>query len=112
MVQDKIPVQDTPVREQFFPQMDTEPEMGAAAAAVYDTSPSLLRNPPPIPAETAHQSAPDMTQLFAMLAGMNAKMDTNAKEIKEELKEEIKNNTEKKVYFFFKVKNKTLILEF
>ena len=92
MVQE-TPVQDIPIpmQEQFFPQMDPKPEMGVAAAAVYDTSPSLLRNPPPIPAETAHQSAPDMTQLFAMLAGMNAKMDTNAKEIKEELKEEIKN---------------------
>ena len=47
MVQDKIPVQDTPeqdinVQEQFLPQTDPEPEMGAAAAAEYDTSPSLL----------------------------------------------------------------------
>ena len=43
MVQDKIPVQDTPeqdiiVQEQFLPQLNPEPEMGAAAAAVYDTS--------------------------------------------------------------------------
>ena len=40
--------------EQFIPpQTDPEPEMGAAAveAAVYDTSPSLLQNPSPIPAE-------------------------------------------------------------
>ena len=56
--------------EQFFPpQMDPEPEMGAAAAeaAVYDTSPSLLRNPPPIPAETAQPSAPDVSQRVTIL---------------------------------------------
>ena len=49
MAQEKIPEQDIVVeeQEQFPPQMDPEPEMGAAAAeaAVYDTSPSLLRNP-------------------------------------------------------------------
>ena len=58
--------------------MDPKPEMGAAAAeaAVSDTSPPLPhQNPPPIPAETAHPSAPDMAQLFAMLAGINNKMD-------------------------------------
>ena len=63
------------VQEQFLPQMNPEHEMGAAAAVAYDTSPSLLRNPPPIPAETAHPSAPDMAQLFAMLAEINNKMD-------------------------------------
>ena len=58
--------------EQFFPpQTDPEPEM----AAVYDTSPSLLRNPPPIPAGTAHPRAPGVAQLFAMLAEMNNKLD-------------------------------------
>ena len=69
MAQD-TPVQDIPIPEQdeSLPQTNSEPEMGAAAAAKYDTSPPLLRNPPPIPAETAHQSAPDMAQLFAMLA--------------------------------------------
>ena len=51
--------------------MDPKP----TAAAEYDTSPSLLRNPPPIPAETAHPSAPDMAQLFAMLAEINNEMD-------------------------------------
>ena len=60
--------------EQFFPpQMDPEPEMGAAAAeaAVHDTSPPLLhQNPPPIPAETANPGAFDMAQLIAMLAEM------------------------------------------
>ena len=76
MAQD-TPVQDIPIPEQdeSLPQTDPEPEMGVAAAAVYDTSPPLLRNPPPIPAETAHQSAPDMAQLFAMLAEMNNDMD-------------------------------------
>ena len=51
MAQDKIPEQDIGMQEQSPPQMDPEPEMGAAAAeaAVYDTSPSLLRNPPPDP---------------------------------------------------------------
>ena len=66
--------------EQFFPpQMDLEPEMGAAAAeaAVYDTSPSLLRNPPLIPAETARPGTPDMAQICAMLAAMSKNMDTN-----------------------------------
>ena len=77
MVQD-IPEQEMLVVEgQELPQMDPEPEMGAAAAeaAVYDTSPPPLhQNPPPIPAETPHQSAPDMAQLFAMLAEVNANM--------------------------------------
>ena len=67
MVQDENPEQDISVQEQFPSQPNPEPEMGAAAAAVYDTSPSLRRNPP-IPAETAHPSALDMAQLFAMLA--------------------------------------------
>ena len=80
MVQD-TPVQDIPTaveEEQFFPpQMDPEPEMGAAAAeaAGYDTSPPLPhQNPPPIPAETARPSTLDMAQLFAMLAGISGDM--------------------------------------
>ena len=69
MVQDKSPEQEMLVVQEQFPlQPNPEPEMGTAAAAVDDTSPSLLRNPPPIPAETAHPSALDMAQLFAMLA--------------------------------------------
>ena len=63
------------VEEQELPQTDPEPEMGAAAAAVYDTSPPLLRNPPPIPAETAHPSVLDM-----ILQAMN-EMKTNAQEM-------------------------------
>ena len=74
MVQDRIPVQDIPVQEQFFPQLNPEPEMGAAAAVAYDTSPSLLQNPPPIPAETVHPSVPDMAQICAMLAGVTSAM--------------------------------------
>ena len=51
MVQDRIPEQDTPeqdinVQEQFPPQTDPEPEMGAATAAVYDTSPPPLHQNP------------------------------------------------------------------
>ena len=48
MAQD-IPEQDIVMGElELPPQTDPEPEMGAAAveAAVYDTSPSLLRNHP------------------------------------------------------------------
>ena len=41
------------VEEQELPQMDPEPEMGAAAAAVHDTSPSLLHQNPPMLAESA-----------------------------------------------------------
>ena len=88
MVQD-TPVQDIPEQDESLPQTNSEPEMGAAAAAEYDTSPSLLRNPPPIPAETAHPNAPDMAQLFAMLAGISGDIHgikTDAKELKEEIK--------------------------
>ena len=41
MAQDEIPEQDIPEQDEF-PQTNPEPEMGAAAAAVYDTSPPLL----------------------------------------------------------------------
>ena len=80
MVQD-TPEQDIVVEElELPPQMDPEPEMGAAAA--YDTSPPPLhQNPSPIPAETAHQIAPDMAQLFAMLAVMNNKLDGNTRKM-------------------------------
>ena len=39
MVQDGDPEQDIGVQEQFPPQPDPEPEMGAAAEAMYDTPP-------------------------------------------------------------------------
>ena len=65
--------QDIPMQEQISPQMDPKPEMGVAAAeaAVYDTSPPPLYQNSPIPAQTARPSAPDMAQLFAMLAGIS-----------------------------------------
>ena len=53
MVQDGNPEQDIGVQEQFLPQSNPEPEMGAAAAAVYDNSPPPLRQNPPILAESA-----------------------------------------------------------
>ena len=50
MVQDGDPEQDIDVQEQFPLQTNSEPEMGTAAAAAYDTSPPLPRqNPPPSP---------------------------------------------------------------
>jgi len=93
MAQDEIPEQEMLVveeQEQFPPQMDLEPGMGAAAAeaAEYDTSPSLLQNPP-ILAESAQLSAPDIAQLIAMLAAMNAnmndKMDGNARQMNKKM---------------------------
>ena len=58
--------QRIPMQDEFPPQMDPKPGMGTAAAAAvkYDTSPSLLRNPPPIPAETAHPGALDRDQIY------------------------------------------------
>ena len=94
IVQDEIPEQEMlVVEEQELPQTVPEPEMGAAAAAVYDTSPPPLHQNPPILAESAQLSAPDIAQLFAMLAGMrgetqqmkegiNNKMDTNTNKMK------------------------------
>ena len=103
MVQD-IPEQDIVMGElELPPQMDPEPEMGAAAAeaAVYDTSPSLLRNPPPIPAETARPSTPDMDQLFTMLAGINGdihgmkgEMEANTKSMNEQMEANTKGMNE------------------
>ena len=61
MVQDKIPEQDTPeqyinVQEQFFPQLNPEPERGAAVAAESDTplptSVKILPQPPAKPRPT------------------------------------------------------------
>ena len=67
MVQDGNPEQEMLVVQDELPQLNPEPEMGAAAAAAYDTSPPPLhQNPPPILAELAQPSALDMAQLFAM----------------------------------------------
>ena len=67
--------------------MDPKPEMGTAEAAVYDTSPSLLRNPPPIPAETAQPSTLDM--ILQALNGMKNEMKANTRKM-EGMQEEIK----------------------
>ena len=115
MVQDGNPEQDIGVQEQFPPQTDPEPEMGAATAAVYDTSPPPLHQNPPILTESAQLSTPDMARLFAVLAqmeantsimenrmeantsrmenGMEANLKENAKQMKEEtngMKDEMK----------------------
>ena len=101
MAQDESPEQEMlNEQEQFPPQPNPEPEMGAAAAAVYDTSPPPLRQNPPILAESAQPSVLDMilqamnemkTNAQEMNNKMKANLKENAKEIKEELKEEIKN---------------------
>ena len=60
MVQDGDSEQDIGVQEQFSPQMDAEPEMGAAAAVEYDTPPPpphLRQIPSPTPSETATDGA-------------------------------------------------------
>ena len=80
-----IPEQDIVVEEQELPQTNLEPEMGAAAAAVYDISPPPLRQNPPILAESAQLSAPDIAQLCAMLAGLNAKMEGMENNMKNEM---------------------------
>ena len=95
MAQD-IPEQDIVMGElELPPQMDPKPEMGAAAAeaAVYDTSPSppLLRNPPPIPAETVRLSAPDMAQLFAIINDIKNEISEKA----DRMEEKIDGNTDK-----------------
>ena len=101
MAQDKEAEQEMLVveeQEQFPPQMDPEPEMGAAAA--YDTSFPPLHQNPPILAESAQLSMFDMGRLLAVLAGMddrmensmgkkmegmNAKMDGMARTMREEM---------------------------
>ena len=97
MVQDGDPEQEMLVveeQEQTPPQMDPEPEMGAAAA--YDTSPPLLHhNPSPIPAETAQPGTFDMAQLVAILAGMNKKMENNINEKIEGMEKKMDGNTKK-----------------
>jgi len=80
------------VEKQELPQTDPEPETGAAAA--YDTSPPLLRNPPPIPAETAQPSTLDM--ILQALNGMRNEMKANTRKMEgmENKQDEIKNNME------------------
>ena len=62
--------------------------VAAAEAAVYDTSPSLLRNPPPIPAGTARPSALDMI-LQAMEANTK-RMENNLDEMNDEFRSDIR----------------------
>ena len=64
MAQDGDPEQEMLVVQDELPQLNPEPEMGAAAAAAYDTSPPPLHQNPPILLE---QSAVDM-----ILQAMNA----------------------------------------
>ena len=63
-------------QEQFSPQTDPEPEMGAAAAAAYDTSPPPLRQNPPIRLE---QSAVDV--ILQAIHGMKNEMDGNTRKM-------------------------------
>ena len=79
MAQD-IPEQDIVMGELELPaQTNSKPEMAACDAS----PPPLHRNPSPIPAETAHPSAPVMAQLFAILAGMEANLKANTNGINE-----------------------------
>ena len=102
MAQDKNPVQDIPRKmlQQSLPQMDSEPEMGAAAAAaVFDTLPPHLRqNPSPTPSETATDNGGSVQLSPSVLAQMmemfrqvmsgdmqqiKNKMDTNTDKMEE-----------------------------
>ena len=75
--------QKIPMQEQISPQMDPEPEMGAAEAAKYDTSPSPPhQHPPPILAESAQPGTFDMGRLLAVLTAMNEEIKANTREIK------------------------------
>ena len=93
------------MQEQFLPQMDPEPEMGAAAAAVCDTLPPHLRqNPSPTPSETATDnggsvlfSPSALVQMVEMITQamrgetqqmkqeMSNKMDAHTKTLREEM---------------------------
>ena len=95
MVQDEIPEQDIGVQEQFFPQMNPEPEMGAAAAAVCDTPPPHLRqSPSPLPSEattdrgdSASSGSAEINKvgemLMRMMEGMENKMVMNTNKMEE-----------------------------
>ena len=80
------------MQEQFLPQMDPEPEMGAAAAAVCDTSPPPLHQNPPILAESAQPGTFDIARLFAV---MDANLKENARQMKEEMKEKMDGNAQR-----------------
>ena len=81
MVQD-IPEQDIVVEElELPPQMHPKPEMAAACDA---SPPPLLRNPPPLPAESAQPSASDMARL---LAWMENKLKEEMREVRGETRQ-------------------------
>ena len=97
-------------QEQFFPQMDPEPEMGAAAAAEYDTPPPLLRQiPSPVPSKTAHHNGgsvllpPLIAQMVEKITQamrgemqqMKSGMDENAQQMREEITNKMDTNTNK-----------------
>ena len=91
MAQDEIPEQDIVVEEQELPQTDSEPGMGAAAAAKYDTSPPLLhQNPPPNPAETAQPSTLEI--ILQALGGLRNEMEANTRRQDEIKKQHGKEN--------------------
>ena len=96
--------QKIPMQEQIPPQMDLEPEMGAAAAgaAVCDTPPPHLRQiPSPTPSKTATDNggsvplSPLLTQMVEMITQamrgemqrMGNKMNGNARQMTNDLKE-------------------------
>jgi len=103
MAQDEMTMQNMPIMQvEHPPQPNLEPEMGAGAAAVYDTPPLPGQNPSPVPSETAADNGGSgIAQLILMMQAMsgdmqemNNKMDTNAQQIKNEMKNEMKNQME------------------
>ena len=105
MVQDESPEQEMLVVQDELPQLNPEPEMGAAAAAEYDTPPPHLRqSPSPTPGESTPDGKaiaadpPNVGQLLmALLAQMNEMkeeingikkgMEANTNGMREEMKE-------------------------
>ena len=89
MAQDENPEQEMLIGQDEFPQPNPEPEMGAAAvAAVYNTSPPLLRQgPPPVPGESTpndgEATATDPPNMGQLLTVLLAKMDGNAQQMNE-----------------------------
>ena len=80
------------VEGQELPQMDPEPEMGAAAAVVCDAPPPHLRqSPSPTPdeptpnGETIAADPPNVGQLLMVLLAQMNKMNTNALEAKKQM---------------------------
>jgi len=85
MAQDEIPEQEMLVEQDELPQPNPEPEMGAAVAAVYDTFPPLLRNPPPTLAELAQPGELDM--ILQAISGMKSEMNGMTQTLREEMQQ-------------------------